>query len=378
MKFIACRTLAGAEGGVRPAGIVDGMRLCFAISSFGQGGAQKQCVALMNALALDPDIEVQLIYFQEGENFAALRQDRIRAVRLSGGSVYDPRNIFRMARRLRELQPDVVCSWLHGSDVLAALSTLLLGATGRHVPWVMTERDSHYPSNWRYRLRRRLARRARRILCNSEAGRRYWRANGIEAAALHVVPNINLAAGLTANSAGTSEREVVFAGRLEPQKNVRRLAQAFAIAAQGSPARFRILGDGSEREAVSEIVEQAGGAGRVDLEAHQPDILPIYQRDPVYVTLSRHEGTPNALIENISLGNLIVASRIVGHVALLGPEYPFYVAPDAAPSEVARVIGEALAVEHRSPMAFAQAKVAAFTAVAVADCYKRHFMEVAG
>tara|TARA_R110002096_G_scaffold192139_1_gene373706 strand:+ start:27 stop:1088 length:1062 start_codon:yes stop_codon:yes gene_type:complete len=349
------------------------LRICFAISSFGQGGAQKQCVALMNVLSSRPDIIVQLIHFEGGINFDALVQDRVEILRINTKSQYDPCNIFRLVAALKRLQPDILFSWLHASDVFSAFSRLVRPK----MRWMIAERDSHYPDNWRYNLRAYLGRFAAHIVPNSEKGADYWTHRGVPKNKVTVVSNINLATGSQNVSKPTSAtRKIIYAGRIEPQKNVLNLAAAFVEAAKALDAPFKIIGDGTLRGELSDVVKNAA-VGNIEMCAYDANIFALYGQNPIYVSLSRHEGTPNAIIENIAFGNIIVASRIPEHIGLLGPDYPYYVGVDDDPADIASVIKSAYETQGTQALSFARSQISQLTSEAVGTAYLNIFRKVA-
>lgn len=348
------------------------LRICFAISSFGQGGAQKQCVALMNALSSHPDLKIQLIHFEEGTNFDALVQDRIEIIRIQTKSQYDPRNILRMAIAIRRLRPNILFSWLHACDVFAAFARLVLP----RMRWILAERDSHYPDNWRYNLRARLGCFADQIVPNSEKGANYWIQRGVPKNKVTVMPNINLAIEIqNVSEAIKTPRAIIYAGRIEPQKNVLNLVAAFVEAAKTLDAPFKIIGDGTLYDELKKTVQKAG-LHSIEVSSYDANIFGQYRKNPIYVSLSRHEGTPNAILENIAFDNIIVASRIPEHTRLLGPDYPYYVNVDDDPAEIARVIKSAYETQNTEALSFARAQISRLTSESVGAAYLNIFKQV--
>ena len=59
-----------------------GMRICVLIPGFGMGGAQKQCIYLLNELQRDAGLDLHLVYFYEDINFEFLRRDNLVLHRL--------------------------------------------------------------------------------------------------------------------------------------------------------------------------------------------------------------------------------------------------------------------------------------------------------
>ncbi len=110
-----------------------------------------------------------------------------------------------------------------------------------------------------------------------------------------------------------------FVGRLEPQKGVDVLLDAFARAhgpaSAGSPARparLWIAGDGSERPAL-EVLSRALGVGeQVHFAGAVLDASPFYWGADGFALLSRWEGLPLALLEAQAAALPVVAAAAGG------------------------------------------------------------------
>ena len=111
--------------------------------------------------------------------------------------------------------------------------------------------------------------------------------------------------------------ELLFVGRLAPQKGVDILLNALALISTGW--RLRIAGDGPEREHLSALATTLGLADRVTfLGWTQRDALPeLYRSADVFVFPSYDEGMPNVVLEALASGLPIVATRIAGNDQLV-------------------------------------------------------------
>ena len=68
-------------------------KVTFLIPGFADGGAQRQCILLLNALRNDPDLELRLIHFYDGVHFELLNREGLAIQRFDSTSNYDPRNL---------------------------------------------------------------------------------------------------------------------------------------------------------------------------------------------------------------------------------------------------------------------------------------------
>jgi glycosyltransferase involved in cell wall biosynthesis len=132
--------------------------------------------------------------------------------------------------------------------------------------------------------------------------------------------------------------ELLFVGRLAPQKGVDILLNALARIPKGW--RLRIAGDGPERERLSALAATLGLEGRVDfLGWTQRDALPeLYRSADVFVFPSYDEGMPNVVLEALASGLPIVATRIAGNDQLVAEGENGTLVPPGDPSAFASAL----------------------------------------
>jgi len=103
-------------------------------------------------------------------------------------------------------------------------------------------------------------------------------------------------------------KEIVFIGRLDPQKNLPHLIEAFAVVNKKMPNTcLRLIGNGNLTDAIKKIVEDKGLSEYVKFEGVCKDMENIYAKAEVIVLSSEYEGMPNCLIEAIGCGIPIVS-----------------------------------------------------------------------
>ncbi|GAB2645048.1 hypothetical protein GCM10027270_35640 [Nocardioides ginkgobilobae] len=229
---------------------------------------------------------------------------------------------------------------------------------------MVAERDSYYPPKWTYRLRRLLVRRSSLVVANSDAGAKYWLP---VTSSVRVVPNIvQLPAPLATAS---PRRHVAVAGRMEIQKDPLRTARVSQrLAARG--LTVDIYGSGSLEEQVKALCCHPS----IVLHGYTRDLPTSLGASQVYLSLSRHEGSPNILAEAIMVGLRPVVSDIPEHAAVLGVEFPFLVAPEACEDQVADMVCDALALsdtEWDGLLGRVRQRLASHTGKNVATMYAR-------
>jgi glycosyltransferase involved in cell wall biosynthesis len=100
-------------------------------------------------------------------------------------------------------------------------------------------------------------------------------------------------------------------GRLAPQKGLDLLVAAFARLAGKHPgARLLLVGEGPERDRVSDLAAEKGVDGRVCLAGYREDVRPWIAMADVFAIPSLYEGGPLTLFEAMRLGRAIVSTPV--------------------------------------------------------------------
>ncbi len=353
------------------------MKVCFFIPSLGDGGAQRQCIALLNQLQLQHNVDLHLILLGTGVHDDSLDTSRVRVHRTQVRNFASPFAFAFVIRTLLRVRPDVLISWLHPADIWAYAATRLV----RGVPWVITERGSVYPNTVVFNLRKRLGRRAALVVPNSIAGESLWRSLAPRGR-VQMIPNMTIHPTSTTVAFDRSKStDCLYVGRLEAEKNIVGATGAFAeFAAIQEDARLLIAGEGSEAAEVSRIASALRIRERVDMLGFRRDVPSLMSRARVFISLSHHEGMPNGVMEAIAADLPAVVSDLPEHRALLGDSYPFYVDTGASDEIAAQVIRRAWDQAGRNSddiFAFAKAALAKMTPNSVTEQYLRAFARVA-
>ena len=128
-------------------------------------------------------------------------------------------------------------------------------------------------------------------------------------------------------------------GRLVPQKGFDILIDAFAkIAAQAPDLYCLIIGEGEEKEKLSEQIRTAGLENRIRLIGYhdRSKAMSILKSSDMFVMPSRYEGTPIALLEAAALARPILAACAGGIPELVKHEQQAYLVPTHDPEALAK------------------------------------------
>jgi glycosyltransferase involved in cell wall biosynthesis len=113
-----------------------------------------------------------------------------------------------------------------------------------------------------------------------------------------------------------SGRRFLAIGRLVPQKNFPLLVRAFArIARPGD--RLAILGEGSERGRIEELVHGLALGGRVLLPGHVEETAEWLAGADAFVLSSDYEGLPAVVLEAFAAGLPVIATRCSASMPVL-------------------------------------------------------------
>src|SRR6185369_12849302 len=135
--------------------------------------------------------------------------------------------------------------------------------------------------------------------------------NGVDDTLFHPLDRAAARARLGRGDDG--RRWLLYVGRLEVDKGTLDLAHAFQrLAAEHSDVALMMVGDGNARAAAAAALRPLGD--RVVFAGPRPlDEIPVWMGACDILTLpSHHEGTPNVLLEALSCGRRVVATRVGG------------------------------------------------------------------
>jgi L-malate glycosyltransferase len=153
----------------------------------------------------------------------------------------------------------------------------------------------------------------------------------------------------------SAEPRFLFLGRLAKVKALDVLLDAFAEALRESgPAQLRLVGTGRQEPALREQARTLGIADRVHFEGHRGDLEQVLRDADVAVLPSHREGLSNTLLECMSAGLPMVASRVSGSEDLVRHGVNGWMCEPGDRAGLARCLGEAIAAAPAARRAMGQ------------------------
>lgn len=346
------------------------------IGALGNGGAERQLINLVTALA-DRQMDVNVLTLEEiagphAFHLPALSARNIpaRAIDRTADPIDTLRHIpnldnllaalpawlrpwpFQVAQTLAADPPDILHLWLDFTNITGAIAALMLG-----IPRIMLSTRSVNPTHFSYMntpwFRPWYAFLATvpdlLLLNNSLAGRDdYARWMNVSPARFEVIYN-----GVShQKSAATADEIAAFRRQIGVAPQDRLLAGIFRFSEEKRPLLFletacramhdfptlhtAIIGHGPLEADLRAQIAQSPFASRIHLVGPRTDMPVIYAAADVLLQTSTLEGTPNTLLEAQCAGCPVVSTPAGGAVECLLDGQTGFIADDA-PSLAARV-----------------------------------------
>jgi glycosyltransferase involved in cell wall biosynthesis len=244
----------------------------------------------------------------------------------------DPRGLTRFAGILRQVQPDIVQTWLYHADLVGLVGRLATRARWR-LFWNIRCTDMVGFAV----LRRMLALSSaipELVVVNSLAGLRFHQELGYTPRRWVYIPNGCDTAAFRFDNEGRrmlraqwaiSDQKIVIGlpARCDPMKDHDNFLDAAALlAARNCEVNFVLVGPGIDplNRSLVDAIARRGLNDRVHLLGHRDDMVRVYSAfDIATLTSAYGEGSPNVLIEAMACGLPCAATDCGDAAELLGP-----------------------------------------------------------
>jgi glycosyltransferase involved in cell wall biosynthesis len=279
------------------------------------GGAETMLQGILDGAGASGH-ELELVFLQDGDWPRELREAGFRVEVIEAGRLRELRrwgaSVRRLARLLKQRQPDLILAWAAKTHLYAAPAAILSGTASRLVWW---QHAIPEPRNWLDACATLLP--AKAIGCTSAAAARS------QAHYLPRRPTFVVAAGAPDPVATASPPPLALpagvpvvglVGRLQPWKGQDRLLEAHALVhARGGRMHLLIVGGDSYALApeyarsLPALIDRLGLRGSVTMTGQVPDAGPYIERMDVLVNASDPEPFGIVLLEGMARGVAVLA-----------------------------------------------------------------------
>lgn len=309
------------------------IRLAYPLGQLQIGGAELQSLALADQLIKDGFSVDYISRSGPGPLDARAREIGAGVRYLGRGATASTSQLVRAARianramlwvkTVRAGHYDIVDSWMHPADTMAALTRPLTGT-----PVVMSARLGRLP---RTRLglatgllEATVSRLTDAVVANADIVAADARIiEGVPAKKVHVIrggvelpPDYSdeqRAESRAALGASTGDLLIGCVGNFRPMKRQDLLIEAFSrLVARHPKIRLVLVGDGELRPGIEAQVTELGLHGRILVHGHASDTRPLYNAFDLFVQASNSEGLPNVILEAAAARLPIVATAAGG------------------------------------------------------------------
>lgn len=315
------------------------VKLAFLIRSLHVGGAERQLTEL--ACALDPtvfDVTV-FCFYPGGELTRQLVNSGIRVTELQKKGRWDVLPFLtHLAKALRDLQPEILHSYMTGANLVAAALRIALPRKTRIVWGIESSYiDSAKYNDWLLRYTSRfeslLSAVPDLIISNSTAGMQYCVLSGFSNRRMVVIPNGIDTLKFRPDSDLRSQMRTLWhvpdtsiligvVGRLDPMKDHPTFLRAAALLARlNSNVRFACIGAGPQQYA--QQLHTLAAQLELDDQVIWADFSPsrmsaAYNALDICTSSSYGEGMPNAIAEAMACGVPCVVTQVGDSPAVVG------------------------------------------------------------
>ena len=298
------------------------MKIAFIISTLSHGGAERVASILVNQWVVSSN-DVYLLTFESPGTIPFYTIDKrveLRQLDVLFNNKNFFHSIYNNLRRVRKIisevdniQPDVIISFMVETNILS-----ILAARYSNIPVVVSERV--HPMKHRIGILRKYVRKlvypfADAVVVQSEEIAK-WVRKYISKSCRVLANPVDLERFTKShNNSNVFKKEniITAVGRLERQKGFDVLVEAFNRIYRRFPNwQLEIYGSGSEEHNLLSLIKMHGLKEKVFLRGMTSDIAQVFRRTDIFVSASRFEGYPNAVLEALASGCCVIATDCPG------------------------------------------------------------------
>ncbi len=293
------------------------------VNSLSQGGAERVVSILLERYCHDNSYNVELVLLEDEIEYVLPKGVKVTVLSQlnnSDSSIKKTLSIpllsYKLAQYTKKQNPDLLVSFLYRADFVNILASFI-----SKKPVIVSERvnaSSTYNNNSLNAkinkfLIKKLYPKASLIINVSEGTKQDLVENfSIEADKQVVIYNPYDIAKIRKLSQEESEisvekqKTIVVVSRFRPIKNIEMILRAFATLKED--AQLLIVGDGSEEKNLLSLCDELSISNRVLFVGAQENPYKYLAQASIYVSSSRSEGFPNAMVEAMICGCCVIST----------------------------------------------------------------------
>ena len=306
------------------------MNIGFVIPSFLSGGAERAMSILCNEF-VQRGHDVSLYLTEDAENIFYTLDKRIRIVDIT---INDDRNyalkvpsyIKKLSKDIKGKRLDVVISFITRTNIISICACKMAG-----IPVIVSERNNPYlvPANpWWRRIRDFIYNYADGAVFQSFHARDYFSSRVVLKSV--VIKNPMTETVNADFNYDDKQNRIVCVCRLEPQKNVPLLINAFHKIYKDIPQyTLHIYGEGGMYQELKVLIEKYGLDSVAFLEGNTNEAIQKIASAKIFVLSSDFEGLSNAVMEAMCVGTACVVtdSPTYGNREIISSGYDGFLVP---------------------------------------------------
>lgn len=306
------------------------MRILNLIHRLSGGGAERQ-LCYLSPMLVRKGHDIHIAYSRQGPVIPKLTGAFLH--KLKSYSNYDPYLLWQIYYLIRKIKPDIVHTWILQMDILGGIAARL-----NSVPWMFREPSSakYYSNSWKQILRVKVCSTASCAVSNSLGGNEYWKSY-IPSAKRFIIHNgipytliSKTKPSLPFPLSKIKGPIIIFVGRMnDPQKNVSAFLRIMSIVLKQNLASVIVCGEGNQQHFFERLSKKLGLIGAIHFIGYLPSttLWATMKKATLFVSLSKCEGSPNAVMEAITCGCPTVLSDIPSHREILDDGSTIFVDP---------------------------------------------------
>ena len=281
------------------------MNIVFTISQLSGGGAER-VVSLLSGCFVEKGNTVTIITFLDKERVYPLNE-KVRLEELKCSSerfIGTISQIRALRKKIKNIRPDVIISFLPVVNMITLVADL-----GLNSKVIVSERNAPYQNP-----RKKVVRVMRDFLYHLSDGfvfqtmdaRDYFGKYAIERGTVIANP---LTGTLPEPYKGIRKKKFVTAVRLDPQKNLEMLIDAFSRFEKLYPDyTLEIYGEGSQRSYLENKCKEMNVENKVVLKGFSKNLHENILDASAFIMSSNYEGMSNSLLEALALGVPVIST----------------------------------------------------------------------